>query len=482
MVQDHSDPSKETLVIEESHVIGNEFVGDNGGGQSQQVSIVAGEEADGMHGEGNGSKDGLRHTGSKIANLRAAFEKQDDFTSPEGKRRFSRSPARGRDPDGDTAKLKEQYQAEVARIKEQQEVEIGRLKEQHQVETANLKKQLGREVEMRQAFEDKCTILEEQVEGLQGHFSESGSDYQAELERRTSRLQQERVKAQEEATNLQNQLYELKRGISTSTRIENEVSDSTFKEQFQHLYHETSNWVVNHFRKVKVEKTADEMCKLLETIAESKQAEYLKPVFQNFDSTIKLAALQATAVCYMIEIFDEALLYGLPRQQEWRRSIKKAAETLPCVLSPAMFNKWRSMTTDVIRQSESDEIKTSLESASKSMAEMICITLSTLTEAEESASRVSSLQAIIKRAISLSHLFRVQRARYEFRLPPPGTAFVAETMEDSYFADGDVSDSGPAQRFIRCSTFPSVVKLGDGSGASSEQSNVVVKAIVVCAG
>lgn len=454
----------------------------NGGGgeEAGEQSILAGEEEeDGMAGE----KDNLRRTSSKIANLRAAFEKQDDAVSPESKRTFDKSPMRDRE--GEMNKLREQHEAEVAKVKAQQETELARLKEQHQSENANLKRQLSTEVEMRHAFEDKCTSLEEQIEALQGELAAQigSSDFQpSELERRTASLQQEKAKAQEEATNLQKQLYELKRGISASTRIDNEVSDSSFTQQFQHLYHETQNWVVNNFRKVKAEKSGDEMCKLLESIAEPKQREYLKPVFEHFDASIKLAAFQTTAVSYMMEIFEEPLLFGLPSQQDWRKNIKKAAETLPAILSPAAFNKWRSVTTDVIRQSENEEVKASLDSAAKSMAEMICITLSTLTEVEESSARVSSLQAILKRAISLSHLFRVQRARYEFRLPPPGSVFEPAMMDDTSYADSEGSESAATLRTIRCSTFPSVVKLGGENGEHSEMSNVVTKAMVVGSG
>ncbi|KAF2173294.1 hypothetical protein M409DRAFT_17236 [Zasmidium cellare ATCC 36951] len=483
MVQDHNDPSnRESSVTDVSSppvTNGDDgIVGENGGIGGGEESVLAGEDDESMAGDGNGSKDSLRRTSSKIANLRLAFEKQNDGTSPNGKSVFERSPARSRDRGGDMTKLKEQHEAEIAKIKAQQEVEVARLKEQHQSETVNLKRQLGTEVEMRQAFEDKCTGLEEQIEALQAQVARKGNEHESELERRTTTLQQEKVKAQEDANNLQKQLYELKRGISTSTRIDNEVSDSSFTQQFQNLYHETQNWVVNNYRKIKVEKTSEEICALLQNIAEPKQLENLEPIFRKFDSSIKLAAFQATAVCYMMEIFNEPLLFGLPSQQDWRRSIKKAAETLPAVLSPASYNKWRSVTTDALRQSESEEIKTSLESAAKSMAEMICITLNTLSDAEDSAARVTSLQAILKRTVSLSHLFRIQRARYEFDLPTPGSTFMPGKMEDASVADGAAS----SERMVRCSTFPGVVKIGDENGENGEVRHIVMKAMVVCSG
>jgi hypothetical protein len=269
------------------------------------------------------------------------------------------------------------------------------------------------------------------------------------------------------------QLQDLKRSISTATWIGNQVTDSTFAQETQHLQHEVQNWVVNNFRRVKLNKTPEELCARLESISEPKQMGFLRPVFQSYDPSVKLAAIQAVVVCYLVEIFEEPLLFGLPSQGEYRRYLRKATETLPSVLEPGSYNKWRSFTFDLIKKS--GRIQESVESAARSMSEMICIVLSTLTDVENFESRVPSLNAIVKRAISLSHLYRVQRASYEFRLPLPGTRFSAENMEDCS-THGDESVEGT----VKCTTFPFVVKRGDENGDNTHLSNIIVKAKVLC--
>ncbi|EME87873.1 uncharacterized protein MYCFIDRAFT_213048 [Pseudocercospora fijiensis CIRAD86] len=408
--------------------------------------------------------DGLRRASSKIANLRAAFERQNSASSlpvspgprspaskgPDAsKRRFDRSPARGQD-------------VESSKMREQQEAEIARLRHR-----------LDEEAELRQAFEDKCTALEEETEELRVRLSEKDAQWRKEVERRSKELVREKERASGELTSIQRQLYELKKSIAAATRQQSQTADSTFAQEMQHLYHEIQNWVVNNFRRVKLDKSPEEMCARLEAVAEPKHLEHLKPIFENFDPATKLSALQAVTAYYLMEIFEEPLLFGMPLDEAWRRNVKGAAETLPSILSPAALNKWRAVTLDAIKQST--KIKASVDSASQSMSEMICITLNALTEVEEGKAKVASLNAIIRRTISLAHLFRVQRAQYDFILPPPGTAYSADAMEDSSLEGED-----PVATTIRCATFPAVWKRGDENGDNPELSNVVLKANVLC--
>ncbi|KXT17917.1 hypothetical protein AC579_5906 [Pseudocercospora musae] len=408
--------------------------------------------------------DGLRRASSKIANLRAAFERQNSASrlpvsprprspaskSPDAsKRRFDRSPARGQD------------------------VESIKMREQHEAEIARLKHRLDKEAELRQAFEDKCTALEEETEDLQARLSEKDGQWRKEVDRRSKDLVREKERASGELKSIQRQLYELKKSIAAATSQQSQTADSTFAQEMQHLYHELQNWVVNNFRRVKLDKSPEEMCARLEAVAETKHLAHLKRIFENFDPAMKLSALQAVTAHYLMEIFEEPLLFGMPVDEAWRHHVKGAAETLPSILSPAALNKWRAVTLDAIKQST--KIKASVESASQSMSEMICITLNTLTEAEEAKAKATSLNAIIKRTISLAHLFRVQRAQYEFILPLPGTAYSSDAMEDSSLEGED-----PVAATIRCATFPAVWKRGDENGDNTEISNVVIKAKVLC--
>lgn len=71
-----------------------------------------------------------------------------------------------------------------------------------------------------------------------------------------------------------------------------------------------------------------------------------------------------------------------------------------------------------------------VQSAARSLSERICVTLKALTDVEDLTARVPSLNSLVIRAVHLSHLFRVQRAQYEFALPLPGAAFQPDLMED----------------------------------------------------
>lgn len=57
------------------------------------------------------------------------------------------------------------------------------------------------------------------------------------------------------AQNLERQLLDLKQNMSTSTKIENQVTDQEIVEKMSRFNHELQNWVVNVFRKVKLGKS-----------------------------------------------------------------------------------------------------------------------------------------------------------------------------------------------------------------------------------
>jgi hypothetical protein len=389
------------------------------------------------------TEDRAQRSGRKIANLLATFEKKNSDDSLG--RTISKTRSREQDP-------------EILRVKD--------------TEVAKLKEQLRAESEARHALERKCSALEEETGRLHEKLKRHDSEWMAEMARQSAALMHERDVAHEEHLEVKRQLLGLKQSISTSTRLENQVADSMFAQEIQHLYHEIQNWVINNFRKVKIERTPEEICSRLIGIAEPRQVELLKPLFENYDPSLKIVALQAVVACYIMEIFEDPLLFGLPPKTDWRRGIKRASESLPSILPPAVYNKWRATTLDMIKQTP--QMKHHFDSASSSLAEMICITLHTLTEVEESPAKVDSLNAIIKRIIALSHVFRVQRAQFDFHLPLPGTPFDPAMMEE------DCAKEAETQCQIRCALFPVVVKYGDEKGENVESSNTIVKAKVLC--
>ena len=405
------------------------------------------------------SRGQIRSSSSKFANLRAAFEQGASTEGTEGglKRRLASSSRASESTD-----RKGEYEAEIARLKDQ----------------------LEKEKELRIAYEEKVTSMEEEIDELNSQEEVRDEELRDEYERRALRenkeaddrfasLQNETRNYKQEVADLQRQLSELKKSVSSSTRMSAQVSDSTFKQEMGILQHEVQNWVVNNFRRVKSEASPDELCERLERVTEPKQLERLHPIYTTFEQSVKLPMYQATVACYMMEVFEDLYLFGLYGKIDWSRRARQAADALAPILEPATYNRWRSMTFDIIRQS----VKTNdlVESAIHGITEMCCITLHAMTEVDDSETRFSSLKSIVKRTVSLAHLIRVQQAQYGFILPAPGEQFDSTTMDDI----SDASDGG-VERSVRCTTFPSIVKIGDEEGDRVDMRNLIVKAKVLC--
>lgn len=401
----------------------------------------------------------MRTTSSKFASIRAAFEQGPPADgAADGMKRRAGPSSRG----SESTENKREYEAEIARLKDE----------------------LEKEKELRIAYEEKVTGMEEEIEELSSQLEERDEAWREEYERRALQerseaeerlhMMQNEVRSQrQETSTLQQQLSELKRSVSASTRITTEVSDSTFRQEIDILQHEVQNWVVNNFRRIKVEVSGDDLCKKLEQVTEPEQFERLQPIYSAFDSAVKIPIYQATVACYLMEIFDEPYLFGLYGKVDWSKRARQMADSFAGVLEPATYNRWRAMTFDNLRQAP--KFNELVESAIHGIAEMICITLTAVTEVEESETRFASLKTIIKRAVSLAHLIRVQQSQYEFVFPTPGEHFDASCMED--ISDEIDSDDERTLRFV---TFPYIIKKIDDAGNNLDERNLVVKARVLC--
>ena len=399
---------------------------------------------------------GARGASSKFASLRANFEQPN---SPESA--------------GDSTKRR------LSNI----EKVIDRASERNQElesELTKLKDELEKEKEMRIAYEEKVTQLEEEVDELQAQLDEQAHEHdqqtlqlKSEAESRINALASEARSRTQDNNYLQKQLVDLKRDVSASKRSNPQTSDTTFRQEVEILQHEVQNWVVNNFRRVKLEVTPETLCKRIESVAEPNQYQRLKPIYEKFDAAVKLPIFQATVACFMMEVFEEPFLFGLQGQRQWGKRLKQASEGLSSVFDAATYNRWRANTFNTLRQAEG--IKEPVESSAAALAEMICITLRAITEVEDSDAKLSSLKTIVLRAITTAHLIRVQQSQYLFSLPAPGEHFDSASMDDiNEIVDGD------SQIAIRCATFPAIFKLSDGDGDMLEEKNVVVKAKVLC--
>ncbi|KAK4975497.1 hypothetical protein LTR42_004708 [Elasticomyces elasticus] len=324
--------------------------------------------------------------------------------------------------------------------------------------------------ERRDTFEERYAVLEREVQELRTKVqqpSESESQATSPYSERSS-VERSRLEDAGEIMVLRRQLADLKRNISMSTRMDGQVTDSVFAQETGVVHHEIQNWVVNNFRRAKADVTPQEMrLRLDEVELTPGQRHQLRPMYAAYDPSMKLVMYQATAVCLFMDIFNDESLYGLPEDLPWRQALREAVNKLEHILGPAAHNKWRAVTVDVIRQS--DGMQTHIEAAARTLAEKVCTVLTVLTQVEGNGTRLAAVT-------ELQHLFRVQRARYQFDLPSTSDLFYSEVMENISVDIDTPIDS----RVVRCATFPSVMKIGDELGDNVHLTNVIVKAKVVC--
>lgn len=385
-------------------------------------------------------------TTPKIAGLRATFERAVS--------------------DGSVQPLRSPGRSEKSRSLEQareQDLQAVRAKDE---EIEQLKAKLEQEKGVRQEFEDKYRRLQGESARWESQRDRQENEWRGELDRHML----ERDKAQDEFIEIKRQLLSLKRSISLSTRLGNQVPDSDFTAEMQHLYHELQNWVVNSFRRVKTTKSTTEMLACVESFVEPMNLEYLQALLRNWNPTIKLPILQAITIYYFMHIWTHPLLFGLPN---WETRVQEAAEIFKTILPLPAYNKWQAVTLDTLKQNA--DIKESVELAARNLTGTICTILGALTGVEESSAMEASLNVIVRRAVSLSHVFSVQqRAHYQFILPQPGTPFDPAKMDDT-----SLEACSPAHA-ISCATFPLVIKHNEGLEEGVPSMSIVVKAKVLC--
>lgn len=467
-------------------------------------SSAAAESPPPSRGGAGGTGAQQRNTSSKFASLRAAFEKTgapaNGSLEHAGRARLASSSDLSMEK---TRERHHEYEAEIARLKDELENER-ELRVAFEDKVGSLEEEIEKERELRVGFEDKIgTFGEEmdsknekvlkQVEQLNAaneKLLKQAEELAVALEKINQLEQLEDARANDDEASdgdeegadqnrnqdsaaLRRQLSDLKRSISRSTRPTGQLTDTTLRQEIGLLQHEVQNWVVNNFRKVKIEASPAELCEKLTRIAEPEQVVRLRPLYETFDASAKLAIYQATVAVYMMEIFSDTFLFGLRGQQDWARRTRQAAETLPMALDTTTYHRWRAVTFSALR--ESAAVKEPVESAAGAMAEMICITLNAMSEMEESEAGLGSLRTIVRRAILLAHQVRSQQAQYAFVLPVPDDEFNAAFMED--IVDDIEADEG---RIVKYATFPSLFKSVDDDGTKLEPKKTVFRAKILC--
>jgi len=399
----------------------------------------------------------MAKTGRKVSGIRAALERSN--------KRTTTNTAKSSVP-----------QSSIPRVKTSN----------HEAEIARLKEEIDKERAMRKDAEARSTRLDKEAAALKAELEEKDSYWQEEMRRKIREIRQgssgsvremhsshSRSRLAPEA-GLQRQLTDLKRSISRSTRVETAVtSDTTFVQEMASLAHEIQNWTVNNYRRARISASAEELTARLDPMLNPRQLDRLKPLWTAWRPENKIFVLQSTVVGILMDTFDDQLLFGMPPHQPWAISLRKTAHELSAMLEPQQYNKWRASTLDAVRQTGA--MLAATDSAASTMAEYITSTLDVLAGMPSNGTKLASLQPIVRRAIILAHLFRVQRARFSFNLPSPMTAFDPKDMENVAF-DREAEEGQP----IDCATFPLVLKLGDEHGSNLQCQNVLLKANVVC--
>ena len=399
----------------------------------------------------------------KVSGIRAAFErsnKQQRVPSNNPPRARPQSPTKRQDSIAENKMLS--HEAEIVRLKDELEKERKGRKEAETlaVRLAKEAKSLKSDLDQKDAF---------WREELRAKVHEASRQDRPSRDMHSSRNQ-----ARLGDNGLQRQLTELKRSISRSTRVESVItSDATFVQEMGSLAHEIQNWTVNHYRRARINASAEELTAKLGPLVNDRQLERLRPVWAGWRSENKIAVLQSTIAAILLDIFDEQLLFGMPPHEDWAASLRKTAFHMSTVLEDQQYDKWRNSTLDVVRQTAM--MSKAVESAASTMSEYVTSTLDALSGQAKSENKLTTLQPIVRRAITLAHLFRTQRARFTFDFPAPSTSFNPSTMENVAF-DRDAEEGHP----IDCATFPVVLKVGDEHGANTQWQNVLLKANVVC--
>ena len=418
---------------------------------------------------------GMAKTGRKVSGIRAALE------------RSSKRPATNPATSPATNPAKFTARGSASPTKQQPSIPRTRTSN-HEAEVARLKDEIEKERAMRKAAEARSTHLGKEAAALRAELKDKDAHWQEEMRRKIHEARQESsstdsVKEMHSSRSrsqlapeagLQRQLTDLKRSISRSTRVETAVtSDSTFVQEMVSLAHEIQNWTVNNYRRARISASAGELTARLDPMLNPRQLDRLKPLWTAWRPENKIFVLQSSVVGILMDVFDDQLLFGMPPNQQWTISLRKTAHDLTVMLEPQQFDKWRASTLDVVRQTGA--MLAATDSAASTMAEYITTTLDVLAGMPSNGTKLASLQPIVRRAIILAHLFRVQRARFSFNLPSPMTDFDPKDMENVAF-DREAEAGHP----IDCATFPLVLKLGDEHGSNLQCQNVLLKANVVC--
>ncbi|KAI9697212.1 MAG: hypothetical protein M1836_004776 [Candelina mexicana] len=310
---------------------------------------------------------------------------------------------------------------------------------------------------------------ESDYRALQATMIDRDGQWKIEWERKQTHLLLERDRCRESAhaaqkatrdredeiLELRRQVLDLKHNISTSTRTEGQITDDAFRDKIQRLGHDLQNWIINNFRKAKIDYSS-----LPEPTCQDVAAAV--PQYSSMTAASKLSVVQAVVIKVLVDEVFNAYFFGMPDFQV--AALKTMEGQLNALASPARVNHWRAATLAIFRQSQNDTLKNQIAELWEWVHSRIDEVLTALTGVECSDAWDKGLRSILDQAVEISHLFRIQRAEFQVLRPPlqieQPVEFDPELMEDI---------SGEDEMLLRgkevgCVTFPAVFKIGDETG------------------
>jgi hypothetical protein len=175
---------------------------------------------------------------------------------------------------------------------------------------ARQEKDLRAQLAMRKEWEMKTMNLTADLDRAQ----RSNHEAQRHLDHRNDEIRE-----------LQRQVLDLKRSISTSTRTEGQVTDDVFREHIQRLGHDLQNWIINNFRRAKLGRSSlfsslfktDCFVTDMSTLSElSKSAiQSAVPTYKSLILSNRLAVIQAFVSKILVDEIFQCLFFGLPEDR-----------------------------------------------------------------------------------------------------------------------------------------------------------------------
>ncbi|KAK0102461.1 hypothetical protein ONS95_006080 [Cadophora gregata] len=280
------------------------------------------------------------------------------------------------------------------------------------------------------------------------------------------------VRGKEEMVRLlQGQVRGLKSWVSSSSKVGEQVSDEVFGEEMRRLGNGLQNWVITHFRRVRIDtsKAPDSTLSSLE---------HLVPAYESLASSSKIHLIQSLVSQLLVTHVFSAYFIGLAPEQA--NELANVEKTLSNFGSAESMNQWRSTTLSILRK-ESQKLQPSTTAVIDDIVSQVNNIMDGISDTKHTEGRDQALRSMIGSSIELSRQLRVQKAAYSIMMPRivdyQKTMFDADSMEDI----GGEDEDSLSDREIKCVTFPGIVKAGDENGEKSHLRNVVAKIRVLCA-